>query len=269
MPLDEVRGRTASNRCAIATEDRMRNLTRVFAIAIPFALASCSLQAHALSLSAAAGLDQNAGPNGARSRDAIAVADLGLAAGDVLGGVLRYDDAVLGAGAGVLAGAGVAVAPGTRLRATVIRFLGDTGYRAWRTRVGPRWDVAGRSAALTWQHDEGSGVPRADGAVVEMAAPVAGPLSARAEAAWTGYSDGATSAQASLGAAVALGGHMQLTGSLGMARRTVSSAPPLSGSGDGHGLPLLLAPRATDPTTDPNATPWGPTTAISLRLLLP
>lgn len=247
----------------------MRRMLIAFAL---LAIGALPRAGRAASISGAAGFDLSNGPAGATSRDGVGLVDADAGAFDVLAGALRYDDSVLGVGNGLLAGAGAVIAPDTRLRATVLRYLGDGGFRGWRTRLGPQWNRGDASMALTWQHDDNPVVTRSDAALLEAGIPVAGPVAARAEAGYLVYADGTHGGQGALGLAFRLGGHLQLTGMAGMAQRASAQGGGVSpgGGGGGHGLPILGAPsllRGSDSTGGTDT--WNGTTSIALRLLLP
>lgn len=213
--------------------------------------------------SGAVGLDYYRGPSGAETRSALGIGGLGFVVGDVLAGLVGFDDQLVGSGYGLLIGGGVRLGGTAALRLLATRFEAREDYRAWRVKLGPQWSLPqGAALGLFWVHDSNNLTPDTESGAGEFSFPLI--------PAWTGKLSGsygrsseATGYSVSAGALWALAPHLELGGDLGLARNPPAATPGPSGGVLGS----ILGPGER-PAIAPNE-PVSAIASLSLRLALP
>lgn len=219
--------------------------------------------AGAVAPSGAIGLDLYNGPNGQQTRSALALGGLSFDAGDVLGGLMRFDDTTVGPGYGLVLGGGVPLGGPTSLRVLASRFVGDRDYRAWRVKTGPQWALTGGGTlGLFWVHDTNNLGADTESGAGDLAFPVVHGWTGKLAGAYgrSGDTDGYA---ASIGAAWALIPHLELGGDVGVARN-----PPATSPGPSRGIldPILGGSPDPSPST---SNELATTSSLSLRVTLP
>src|SRR3989442_4863802 len=107
----------------------------VLTVALEFA----SSPARAATLSGCACADYQTAPEQQSYRGALLFASAEAAPGDLTIAAIRYNDSRVGPGVGAFANAGLGLASQLKLRAIVLRSVGETDYHAWRWRAGPEF----------------------------------------------------------------------------------------------------------------------------------
>jgi len=219
----------------------------------------------ASTLSGSATIDAYQGPGGHWTRAALGLTDVAFERVDVLGGAMRFDDAVVGPGYGVVLGGGVPLAGPVTLRVLTTRFLGDQGYRAWRIKTGPLWELPRGSLGISFVHDVNNRGMETESSSGELSVPVTSQLAGRLTGSYgrTAEIDGFAAA---LGASWAVFSHLEFGGDVGVARNPPATTPGPSGGGPLDGLPGL-GRRAHETTPTPDQ--LGATTELVVRVSFP
>lgn len=198
------------------------------------------------------GYDHASGPGGLSSSSALVI--LGGRIGPKLTamfGGMRYDDAAVGSGAGVLGGLAMGMMPRVRLRAWGSRCLGDQNFSAWGAKAGPEFTLPeGGTFGVFYAHDANSLGNDSHTGSVELAVPLAPTLTGRAHGSYAAAHRSVASLFGSLGLGWAPVRNLELTGDIGRARQDTT---PDSAGGPSNGLPLVGRDQA----------PAGPTTSAS------
>jgi hypothetical protein len=227
------------------------------------ALASIERPAEAAVPSAALGYDYSRGPAGQETHSVLGIAGVSLGAGDVLGGVMRFDDSVVGPGYGLVLGGGASPGGSTSLRVLASRFVADESYRAWRLKSGPVVNLAGGTLGLSWVHEANNLGPDTDSGLGELAIPLASQWTGKLTGSY-GRSGDVNGFAASAGAAWTIVPHLEVGGELGVARNAPSTTPGPRGGGLGLLDPLLGGGQAPEPSDE-----VGATTSLSVRATFP
>ena len=207
---------------------------------------------------------QEAGKAG-QTQAALGVADLASGSGDVLGGVMRFDDSVVGPGYGLVLGGGTSLGGPTSLRVLGTRFLGDRDYRAWRLKAGPLWSLpGGGSLGLYYVHDENNRSPDTESGAGELGVPLAAGWSGKLAGSY-GRAEDVTGYSAAVGAGWTAIPHLELGADVGIARN-----PPATASPGPNGGGLLGPLLGEDPASPPaRVDRVAATTSLSLRVTFP
>ena len=224
-----------------------------------------SSPSHGSTLSGAASVDDYDGPQGQWTRAALGLAGIAFGRGDVLGGGMRFDDAVVGGGYGVVAGGGVRLGGPTTLRFLVTRFLGDDGYRAWRVKAGPQWGLPRGSLAIYLVHDANNADTATESGSGELSVPVTSRLEGRLTGSY-GRTAEVEGFAASAGAGWTAIPHLELGGDVGLARNPPSVSPGPSGGGPLDGMPGAGRKAHEDPTSSNQI---GATAELFVRVSFP
>lgn len=220
--------------------------------------------AHAWPVAGTAGIEYASAGSDAATRSALLAGVTRFGGLEATLAVLRFDDQRVGTGSGVSAGLGLPLVPSLSLQLQGSRFLADGGYRSWRTRLGPRFELPrGANALIAWQHQDDDTGLRTDAAVLESAVPLVAGLAFRLDGSAGTLPDSRWSEAGAAGLSWTGLSHLQLLAEGGVARNagsffTESAPQPL--------LPIL--PRGQDRSgTTPDVV--SPTLLLGLRITLP
>jgi hypothetical protein len=221
--------------------------------------------AFASTLSSSASVDAYTGPASHWTRAALGLGDIAFDRIDILGGAMRFDDAIVGPGYGVVLGGGVSLTGPVTVRVLVTRYLGDQGYRAWRIKTGPQWELPRGSLGISFVHDANNDGPESESASGELSLRVTSDLAARANGSYGRTSELEGFALA-LGTSWTVVPHLELAGDMGIARNPPAATPGPSGGGPLNGLP---GPGRRAHEMTPTSDQVGATTELVVRVSFP
>jgi len=241
----------------------------VLAVVLEFA----SSPAGAATLSGGAGADYQAGPEKQSYRGALLFASVEAAPGDLTIAAIRYNDSRVGPGVGAFANAGLSLASQLKLRAIVLRSVGDTDYHAWRWRAGPEFRLASEvTLGAYYLHLEDDAGSRFGSAGFEVTVPVLPNVVGQIGSSYGKSNGGATAAQAAIAGTWRAAAHVQFLSEIDVGRNviTTSTTSP-SGGGILGGLPIgngigQGGSRKREPRSDSSLTAAG---QIGIRFLIP
>jgi len=187
-----------------------------------------------------AGFDYQTGPSSQSYRSALVFGSAQGGAGDITLAGIRYGDSQLGPGTGLFANAGVLTAQRVAARAIVLRVFGDHGYRAWRWRVGPEFELRpGGTLGFYYLRLTNNAQESFGSAGVEYSAAFTPSITAQIGTSYGRWNTDATTTQGTLSGTWHPLARVILLGELDVGRNlTASSAAGPSGGGGLGGLPL-------------------------------
>ena len=222
--------------------------------------------ANAGPIAAGGGYSYFSGPDGQHTRNAMAIvaAALGPSRCSLTG--VRYDDATVGKGTGVVAALAVPLAASTHLRMWGSRYIGDDTFRAWRVKAGPEAKLpAGGTIGVFLMHGEDNASDRTNTAMAELGIPLRPGLAGRATASYAMAAGNANSATGSIGFGWTLLEKLEVSGDVGLADNGALGAAPVPGP---HHL-LALVGGGGAPSSSMPATSFGATVELGVKLLFP
>ena len=232
--------------------------------------ACCALAtpaATAAPIVAGGGFDYLEGAGGQRTRSALAIlgAPLGTNVNATLAGI-RYDDAIVGPGSGVLAGLALGVTSDARLRMWGTQYFGDEDFRAWRVKAGPEATLpTGGTFGVFYAHDENNLGDVTNAGIAELGLPLVASVTGRASGSYAASRAGTASIFGSLGLGWAPVRNIEITGDIGRATNGIFG----NSTGPRNGLPILGGGEAPSNSESSSEIPAGTVLQCGIRLLFP
>lgn len=211
------------------------------------------------------GYELYAGPDGQRTRSAMALVGAEDGGRCVSLAYTRYSDARIGDGSGYVLAIGVPVVPAAAVRVWGSRYVGDETLRAWRVKAGPLFELNGVGVAgFYYSHARDDTGLRSDGASLELAVPIGSRFTGRGAAAYAVASDGVRAGQGTVGLGVAPVHALELVAEAGFAHNAslITSSAPARGP-----LDPLFGGNGGD--AGAKASRMDPVLLFSVRVLLP
>ena len=180
------------------------------------------------------GYDYYSGPADQITRTAIAIGTVGFGhEGNATLAALRYDDNQAGAGAAVVAGVGLPMAPLSTFQLWGYRYIGDETFRGWRLKAGPQIGMPGGSTlGLYFSHYEDNSDAHSNGGIGELNVPLVDHLTGRASVSFASAPGDLRSTELGLGLSWLAARSLELSGEVGLAQNgALTSALLPSGSG--------------------------------------
>ena len=229
--------------------------------------------AGAATFSGGAGADYQTGPEKQSYRGALLFASAEGAPGDLTIAAIRFNDSRVGPGVGAFANAGFGLASQLKLRAIVLRSVGDTDYHAWRWRAGPELRLASElTLGAYYLRIEEVGGSSFGSAGFEVTVPVLPNMAGQVGSSYGKWNGGAAAAQVAIAGTWRAAAHVQLLSEIDVGRNVITtSTTSHSGGGPLGGLPIVNGvgkggSRKTEPRSDSSLTAAG---QIGIRFLVP
>jgi len=218
------------------------------------ALFGAAAGAHAAPVAVGGGFDYYADSHDQVTRAALAIGALSMGGTDAFVVATRFDNNVVGAGAGVTGGIGLPVAPLLQFRLTGSRFIGDGDYRAWRLKAGPQLRAPAARVGVYYTHEDAGTAPGADGVVAEGDVPLPHGVGVRATAGYAHAAGGGAGALGSIGTSWSALRRVTLSAEFGLSRSGAIGSTTVPGAHrPTDGLPIIgghAAPATTSTTTN-------------------